>query len=177
MNLDLTSRECKGHPRTITTTIKPLPCLLGVPLLILPGPHPLLGHILLNTKLHKLLIRFTLMLSHSLSGIHLIRGGGPSITLLLLFCLHHLLNHNHYLLLHQENPKYLLNQTRTRTLTTDRPSKYIVEKYHARPMLWRFRRLTYDLGRFSQIANLLLRRMRKKNRKVNKKSFHPFLRD
>ncbi|MCY6525033.1 hypothetical protein, partial [Actinobacillus pleuropneumoniae] len=56
-------------------------------------------------------------------------------------------------------------------------SKDIVEKHHAQPMLWRFMRLTYDLGRFSQIANLLLRRMRKKNRKVNQNSLHLFLRD
>lgn len=40
----------------------------------------------------------------NLSGMHLIRGGGPSTTLLPLFFLHHLLNHNHYLLLHQGKP-------------------------------------------------------------------------
>jgi len=44
-------------------------------------------------------------------------------------------------------------------------------------MLWRFRRLTCDLGRFSQIANLHPERLRKIKRKVNLKQFHPFLRD
>ena len=104
-----TSRECKGHPRPITTPIKPLPCLLGVPLLILPGPHPLLGRIHLHIMPNHLLICFTLMLSHSLSGIHLIRGGGPNTTLIPLLCLHHLLNCNHRLLLHQGSPKCLPN--------------------------------------------------------------------
>jgi len=144
-------------------------------LLILPGSDPLLGHIHLNTILNLLLIRFILMFNHNLIGMHLNKGGGPSITLLLLFYLHHLLNHNHYFLLLQDNPKCLLNQTQTPI--TDRPSRYILERQHALPMLWRFRRSTYDLGRSSQIANLLLRRMRKKNRKVNPKPFHPFLRD
>jgi len=44
-------------------------------------------------------------------------------------------------------------------------------------MLWRFRKLTYDLGRFSQIASLPLRRLRKIKKKVNRKQFYPFLRD
>jgi len=44
-------------------------------------------------------------------------------------------------------------------------------------MLWRFRRLTCDLGRFSQIVSLNLGRLRKIKRKVNLKKFHPFLRD
>ena len=118
---------------------------LGVPLLILPSPHPLLGHIHLNTILNLLLIHFILMFSHNLSGMHLIRGGGPNTTLFPLFCLHHLLNHNHYLLLLQDNPRYLLN--RTQTPITDRPNRYILERQHALPMLWRFRRSTYDLGR------------------------------
>jgi len=71
MDPELTSRECKGHPKLITTPIKPLPCFLGVPLLILPSPHPLLGHIHLNTILNQLLIRFILTLSHNPSGMHL----------------------------------------------------------------------------------------------------------
>ena len=95
MDLDLTSRGCKGHPKLITTPTNPLTYLLGVPLLILPGPHPLLGHIHLNIILNLLLICFILMFSHNLSGMHLNRGGGLNTTLLLLFCLHHLLNHNH----------------------------------------------------------------------------------
>ena len=49
------------------------------------------------------------MLSHNLSGMHLIKGGGPSTTLIPLLFLHHLLIRNHRLLLHQGNPKYLPN--------------------------------------------------------------------
>jgi len=103
----LTSRECKGHPRPIMTHIKPLSCLLGVPLLILLGSHLLLVPSQIHIMPNQLLDRFTLMLSHGLSGMHLIRGGGPSTTLLLLLFLHHLLNRNHRLLLHQGNPKCL----------------------------------------------------------------------
>ena len=114
MDLDLTSRRCKGYPRPIMTLIKPFSCLLGIPLLILPGLHLLLGHILLvPSQIHimpnQLLIHFTLMLSHSLSGMHLIRNGGPSTTLIPLIFLHLLLIHNHRLLLHQGNPKCLPN--------------------------------------------------------------------
>ena len=100
MDLDHTSRECKGHLRHTTTPIKQLPYLLGVPLLILPGPHLLLGHIHLNIMPNQLPILSTPILNHNLSGMHLIKGGGPSTTLLPLFFLHHLLNHNHCLLLH-----------------------------------------------------------------------------
>ena len=100
MNLDLTSRNCKGHPRPIMTPIKPLSCLLGVPLLILPGSHLLLVPSQIHIMPNQLLIHFTLMLNYSLSGMHLIRGGGPSTTLIPLLCLHHLPNHNHRLLLH-----------------------------------------------------------------------------
>ena len=107
MDLDLTSRNCQGHPRPIMTPIKPLSCLLGVPLLILPGWHLLLVPLEIHIMPYQLLIRFTLMLSHSLSGMHLIKGGGPNITLLPLLCLHHLLNRNHRLLLHQGSPKFL----------------------------------------------------------------------
>ena len=171
----LTSRGCKGHPWLIIAPTNLLTYLLGAPLLILLGPHLLYGLIHLNTILNLLLIRFILMFSHNLSGIHLNRGGGPNTTLLLLFCLHHLLNHNHYLLLLRDNPRCLLNQTRTPI--TDRPNRYILKRQHALPMLWRFKRSTYDLGRSSQIANLLLRRMRKRNRKVNPNPFHPFPRD
>jgi len=56
----------------------------------------------------------------------------------------------------------------------DMPNRYVVEKHHVLLMLWRSRRLTYDLGRLSKIANLLLRRMRKTNRKVNQNNFPPF---
>ena len=93
MDLDLTNRNCKGHPRPIITPIKPLPYLLGVPLLILPGSHLLLIPSQIHIMPNQLLIRFTLMISHSLSGMHLIKGGGPNTTLLLLIFLHHLPNH------------------------------------------------------------------------------------
>lgn len=109
MDPDRTNKGCKGHPRLITTPTNPLTYLLGVPLLILPGSYPLLGHTHLNTILNLLLIRFILMFSYNLSGMHLNRGGGTSTTLLLLFYLHHLLNNNHYLLLLQDNPRCLLN--------------------------------------------------------------------
>ena len=95
MGPDLTNRGCKEHPKLITTPTSPLTCLLGGPLLILAGPHLLLGLIHLNTILNLLLIRFTLMSSHNLSGMHLNRGGDPNTTLLLLFFLHLLLNYNH----------------------------------------------------------------------------------
>ena len=163
MDLDHTSRECKGHLRHTTTPTKPLPYLLAALLLILPGPHLLLHPIHLNIIPNQSLIHFNPMLSHNLSGMHLIKGGGPSTTLLMLFCLHHLLNH--CLLLHQGNLKCLINQTWT--WTTDRPSKYIVGNHHAQPMLWRSRRLTCKLGRFSQLASLPLRRLREIKRKVN----------
>ena len=153
MGPDLTSRGCKGHPKLIITPTNPLIYLLGVLLLILPGPHLLLGLIHLNSILTLLLIRFTLMFGHNLSGMHLNQGGGPNTTLIPLFCLHHLLNHNHYLLLLQDNPRCLLN--RTRTPTTDRPSRYILGRQHALTMLWRSRRSTCDLGRSFQSANLL----------------------
>ena len=104
-----TSRNYKGHLRPIMTPTKPLSCLLGVPLLILTGSHLLLAPSQIHIMPYQLLIHFTLMLSHSLSGMHLIRSGGPSTTLIPLIFLHHLLIHNHRLLLHQGNPKCLPN--------------------------------------------------------------------
>ena len=94
MDLDHTSRECKGHLRHTTTPTKPLPYLLGALLRILLGPHLLLGPIHLNIMPNQPLIHSTPILSHNLSGMHLIRGGGPNTTLFPLFCLHHLPNHN-----------------------------------------------------------------------------------
>lgn len=111
MDPDLTSRGCKGHPKLIITPTNPLIYLLRAPLLILPGPHLLCGLIHLHTILNVLLIRFTLMPSHNLSGMHLNRGGGPSTTILPPFYLHYHLNHNHYLLLLQDYPRCLLNRT------------------------------------------------------------------
>ena len=122
MGPDLTSRGCKEHPKLFTTPTNPHTCLLGGLLLIPSGPHLLLGLIHLSTTLNLLLIHFTLISSHNLSGMHLNRGGRPNTTLLLLFFLHLLLNRNHYLLLLQDNPRCLLNRTQTPTI--DRPSKY-----------------------------------------------------
>ncbi len=147
MDLDHTSRGCKGHLRHITTLTISLPDILRDPLLILYDPCLLLDPFHLNTMPNQLLIHFKPVLSHNLSGMHLLRGGGPSTTLLLLFFLHHLLNHNHCLLLQQGNPK--CPPSRNRTQTTDRLNKYIVGNNHTQHMLWRFRRLTCDLGRLS----------------------------
>ena len=105
MDLDHTSRGCKGHLRHIKTPTKSSPYLLGALLLILPGPHLLLGPSHLNIMPNQPPIPFNHMLSYNLSGMHLIRGGGPNTTLFTLFYLHHLANHNRYLLLHQGNPK------------------------------------------------------------------------
>ena len=114
----LTSRNYKGHLSPITTPIKPLLCLLWIPLLILPGSHLLLVPSQIHIMPNHLLIRFTLMLSHSLSGMHLIRGGGPGITLLPLICLHHLPNHNpiHIHLKYTPPLNYLYHHFQTRTL-------------------------------------------------------------
>ena len=48
MDLDHTNKGCKGHPMHTATPTKSLPYLLGVPLLILPGPRLLLGPSHLN---------------------------------------------------------------------------------------------------------------------------------
>jgi len=157
------------NPNTVTS----IPS--WVPLLILPGPHLLLGPSHLNIMPNQPTIHFNPMLSHYLSGMHLIRGGGPNTTLFPLFCLRHLPNHNHYLLRVQSNPKCLPSRTKTRTI--DRLSKFIVGNHHAQLMLSRSRKLTYDLGKFSQIVSLHLGRLRKIKRKVNLKKFHPFLKD
>ena len=109
MDLYLTSRHCKGHSRPIMTLTKPPSCLLEAPLLILPGSHLLLVPSQIHIMSNQLIIRFTLMLSHSLIEMHLIRGGGPNTTLISLIFLHHLLIHNHRLLLPQGNPKCLPN--------------------------------------------------------------------
>lgn len=175
MDLDHTSRGCKGHLRHTKTPIKSLPYLLGALLLILPGPHILLGSSHLNIMPNQPPIHFNPILSHNLNGMHLIRGGGSNTTLFSLFCLHHLHNHNCYLLIHKSNPKCLLSQIQTQT--TDRISKCIVGNHHAQLMLWRFRKLTCDMGKFSQIASLYPGRLRKIKRTVNLKQFHPFLRD
>lgn len=58
MDLDHTSRGCKGHLRHTTTPTKSLPYLLGALLLILPSPHLLLGPSHLNIMPNKPLIHF-----------------------------------------------------------------------------------------------------------------------
>ena len=98
MDLDHTIRGCKGHPRHTTTPTKSLPYLLGVPLLILPGPRLLLSPSHLSIMPNQSTIHCNLMLNHHLNGMHLIKGGGRNTTLLLPFFLHHLLNQNHYLM-------------------------------------------------------------------------------
>jgi len=55
------------------------------PLLILPGPRLFLGPSHLHIMPNQPPIRFNPMLNHNLSGMHLIRGGGPSTNLLTLF--------------------------------------------------------------------------------------------
>ena len=145
------------------------------PLLILSGPCLILGPSHLNIMPNQPPIHFNPMLSRNLSGMHLIMGGGPNTTLFPLFCLHHLPNHNRYLLLHQGNPKCLPNQIQTRTI--DRLSKCIMGNHHAQLMLWRFSKLTYDLGKLSQIVSLHLGRLRKIKRKVNLKHLCPVLKD
>ena len=137
-DLDLISKGCKGHHKPITTPTSRFLCLPGVPLLILHGPCLLLGLIHLSILLSPLLTLIIHMPSHNLSGVHLSRGGGPSIMLLPPFCLHLLFNRNPYLLLHPGNLKCLPNRTRTPTI--DRLSRYILGRPHALPMLWRSRR-------------------------------------
>ena len=138
MDLDHTNKGCTGHLRHTITPTKSPPYLLGVPLLILAGPHHLLGPTHLNIMSNQPPIHFNPMLNRNLSGMHLIRSGGPNTALFLLFYLHHLPNHNHYLLLHQGNSKCLPSQIQTRTI--DRLRKCIVENHHAQFMLWRFKK-------------------------------------
>ena len=140
LGLDHTSRACKGHPMHITTPTKPQLYLLGDPLLILLGLHLLLGHMNLNIIPSHPTSHFNLMFHHNLSGIPHTRGGGPNTTMLQLYCLHHLPNHNSYTLLHPSNPRCLPIQIRTRTI--GRLNKYTVEKHHIQLMLWKSRRLT-----------------------------------
>ena len=104
LGLDHTSRVCKGHPMHITTPTKPQLYLLGDPLLILPGLHPLLGPMHLSIIPIQPASHFNLMLRHNLSGIHHSRGGGPNTTMLQLYCLHHLPNHSSYTLIHPSTP-------------------------------------------------------------------------
>jgi len=99
MDPDLTSRGHKGHPKLIIALTNLLLCLLGDPLLTLPGLCLLHGLTTLNTILNPLLNRFTPMANHKPSGMHLNRGGGPSSQLLPPLCLHLQLSHNHYFLL------------------------------------------------------------------------------
>jgi len=53
----------------------------------------------------------------------------------------------------------------------------MVGNHHAQLILWRFKKLTCDPGKFSQIASLHPGRLRKIKREANLKQIHPFLRD
>lgn len=165
MGLDHMNKAWKGRPIHITTRTKPQPYLLGDPLLILPSVHPLLGSVHLSIIPSQPTSHFNLMLHHNLSGMHRSKSGGLNTTMLHLYCLHHLPNHSSYTLLHPSNPRCLPNQIRTQTI--GRLSKYTMERHHIQLVLWKSRRLTSDLGEFSQITNLhlLLARLRKKERK------------
>lgn len=107
LGLDHTREACKGHPMHITTPTKPHLYLLGDPLVVLPGLQHLLGHMHLSSIPIHLASHFNLMLYHNLSGIHNSRGGGPNTTMLQLYFLHHLPNHNSYTLLHPSNCRCL----------------------------------------------------------------------
>lgn len=107
MALGNTSRACKGHIVYITTSTRPHPFPLGGPLLILPGLHLLLGPLHHNIIPSQLASHFNHMFCHSLSGMHPAGCRGPHTTMLQLYFLHDLLNHNFYTLLHLNNPKCL----------------------------------------------------------------------
>ena len=154
MGLGDTSRACKGHPMHIATPTRPHPFPLGDPLLILPGMHLLFGPLHLSIIPSRLATHFNHMLHHSLNGMHHPRGGGPHTTMLQPYCLHHLLNHIFYTLLHLKNPRCLPNQITTWKI--NRHSKYTMERHPILLMLWRFRTSTWDLGEYSQTTNLYL---------------------
>ena len=147
MSLDHTNKACKGCPTHITTQTKTQPYLLGDPLLILPGLHPLLGPMHLSITRNQPASHFNLMLYHNLNGIRHSMGGDPNTTMLQLYCLHHLPNHNSYTLLHPSNPRCLPSQIQTQTI--GRLSKYTMERHHILLMLWKSKRLTKDFGESS----------------------------
>lgn len=136
MGLSYTSRACKGHPMHITTLTRTHPFPLGGPLHIPPGLPLLLGLLHLIIIPSRPASHFSHILRHSLSGMHHPRGEGPHTKIIKLYCLHLLLNHNFYTLLHLNNLRSLPSQIRTRT--TDRHNKYIVEIHPILLMLWRF---------------------------------------
>lgn len=139
MGIDHTSKACKGHPIHINIPTPPQPYLLGDPLLILPGIHLLLGPLHISITPNQPSSHFNHTLYHNLRGMHHPRGGGPNTTMLQLYCVHHLPNHIYYTLLHPSNPRCLPSQIQTRT--TDRLSKYAMERHHIQLMLWKSRRL------------------------------------
>ena len=166
MGFSHTSRAWKGHPMHITTLTRTHPFPLGAPLLIPPGLHILLGLLHLSTIPSWPASHFSHMLHHNLSGKHHPRGGGPHTTMLQLYCLHHLLNHKFYTLLHLNNLRCLPSRIRTRT--TDGHRKSTVERHPILLMLWRFRKSTWDLGEYSRTTNVHLHRgrVRRKERKA-----------
>jgi len=166
MGLDHTSRECKGRPMNITSLTKTHPFLLWAPLLIPPGLHLLPSLLYLSTIPSQPTNHFGHMLLHNLSGMHHPRGGGPHTTMLQLYCLHLLLKHIFYTLLHVNNLRCLPNQTRTRTI--DKHSRSTKERHPTLLMMWKFRKSTLGMGECSRITNLHLHlgRVRRKERKV-----------
>ena len=64
----------------------------------------------------------------------------PHTTMLQIYFLHHLLNHNFYTLLHLNNLRCLPSQIRTRK--TNKHNKCTMERHPILLMLWRFRKST-----------------------------------
>ncbi len=127
LGLDHTSRVCKDHPMHITDPTKPQLHLIGDPLLILPGLHPLLGPMHLNTIPSQPANHSNLKIRHNISGIPHPRGGGPNSTMFQLYCLHHLPNRNSCTLLHLGNPRCLPSQMQTQTI--GRLNKHTVDRH------------------------------------------------
>ena len=140
MGLERTRRACKGHPMHIKTLTKTHTFCFGGPLLIPFGLHLLLGILHLSIIPSRPTSHFSHILLHSLNGMHHPRGGGPHTTMLQLYCLHLLLNHNFYTLLHLNNLRCLPSQIQIQT--TDRHTKYTVERHPILLILWRFRKST-----------------------------------
>ena len=133
LGLDHTNRVCKSHPMHITNPTKPHLYLLGDTLIILPSLHPLLGPMHLSVIPSHLTNHFKPMSSHNMSRIPHSRGGGSNSTMLQLYYIHHLPNHNSYTLLHPSNARCLPSQIQTKKIS--RLNKYIVERHHTQLML------------------------------------------
>lgn len=138
LGLDHSRRVCKDHAMHVIDPTKPQLHLLGDPLLIPPGLHPLLGPMHLSTIPSKPTDHFNLIISHNISGIPHLRGGSPNSTMLHLYCLHHLPNHNSCTLLHLGNPRCSPSEVQTETI--GRLNKHTMERHHTQLMLLKFRR-------------------------------------